>query len=148
MICVAACLPAMPSTTTGTVLAVPMAIPAFRACASFRRRSTTTWAIQLATGLSAYAARLDTDSDAPIGIATGRVRLPIHGAARGEDQREERLAQRRADALSALDLPPDAAPSTRDLYRLEHERTRGLPVDEVRERIARVQQVQLTQWML
>jgi hypothetical protein len=93
---------------------------------------------EMAAEVAAYAARLDTDSDAPIGIATGRVRLPIHGAARGEDQREERLAQRRADALSALDLPPDAAPSTRDLYRLEHERTRGLPVDEVRERIARV----------
>ena len=51
---------------------------------------------------------------------------------------ERHLAELRARALAALDLPPDAEVRTSDFYRLEQERTRGLPADEVRERLARV----------
>jgi hypothetical protein len=63
-----------------------------------------------------------------VGALAGRVRLPAH--------REDAEARRRA--LEALGLPPDADPSTNDLFRLETERTRELPPEERRERIARV----------
>jgi hypothetical protein len=65
---------------------------------------------------------------AAVGARTGRVRLRAHR----EDPERRRLA------LEALGLPLDSDPSTNDLFRLETERTRGLPAEERRERIARV----------
>jgi hypothetical protein len=63
-----------------------------------------------------------------LGARSSRVRLAAHR----EDEQQRRAA------LAALDLPMDAAPSTNDFFRLETERTQGLPPEERRERIARV----------
>jgi hypothetical protein len=65
---------------------------------------------------------------AAVGARSARVRLRAH--------REDPEARRRA--LEALGLPPDAEVGTNDFFRLELERTRELPPEERRERIARV----------
>lgn len=75
------------------------------------------------------ASRLDTSAEAPVAAGSERVRLSVH---------RSDLERLRVEALAALDLPPDARVRTRDLYRLESERTAGLPATERRERIARV----------
>jgi hypothetical protein len=93
---------------------------------------------EIGAAVATCASALRTDADAPIAIRSRRARLAIHGAEDGQAGREAALARRRADALAALDLPPDAALRAQDFYRLEHERTRGLPIEDVRERIARV----------
>ncbi len=63
-----------------------------------------------------------------VGARSTRVRLAAHRADEGERQA----------ALAALGLPPGETPSTNDFFRLETERTQGLPPEERRERIARV----------
>jgi hypothetical protein len=63
-----------------------------------------------------------------VGALSSRVRLAAHREDEGERQA----------ALAALGLRPDETPSTNDFFRLETERTRGLPPEERRERIARV----------
>jgi hypothetical protein len=65
---------------------------------------------------------------AAVGARAGRVRLRAHR----EDPEARRLA------LEALGLPADAELGTNDFFRLELERTRELPPEERRERIARV----------
>jgi hypothetical protein len=65
---------------------------------------------------------------AAVGALSGRVRLSAHAESEAE----------RVAALEALGLPPDAQLGTNDFFRLETERTRGLPPAERRERIARV----------
>jgi hypothetical protein len=67
-------------------------------------------------------------AEAAVGALTERVRLVAH--------REDEAA--RARALEALELPPETELGTNDFFRLETERTRGLPAAERRERIARV----------
>jgi hypothetical protein len=61
-----------------------------------------------------------------VGALASRVRLEAHR----EDEQQRRAA------LAALDLPMDAAPSTNDFFRLETERTKDLPPEQRRERIA------------
>jgi hypothetical protein len=63
-----------------------------------------------------------------VGARSARVRLAAHREDEGERQA----------ALAALGLQPDETPSTNDFFRLETERTQGLPPAERRERIARV----------
>jgi hypothetical protein len=63
-----------------------------------------------------------------LGALASRVRLTAHR----EDEQQRRAA------LAALDLPMDASPSTNDFFRLETERTQGLPPELRRERIASV----------
>ena len=63
-----------------------------------------------------------------VAAGSGSVRLRAHH----EDEAE------RQAALAALGLAATETPSTSDLFRLETERTRGLPPEERRERIARV----------
>jgi hypothetical protein len=83
------------------------------------------------------AAGLDTDADAPVAVATDRVPLPVHGAETGEDGRRRALQVSRRRALEALDLDPEGPePSIGELFVLTHERTRHLPRDEARRRIA------------
>lgn len=65
---------------------------------------------------------------AAVGARSTRVRLRAH--------REDPDARRRA--LEALGLPPETELGTSDFFRLETERTRELPPEERRERIARV----------
>lgn len=69
-----------------------------------------------------------TRTDAVVGVTSGRLRLVAHAPSEAW----------RADALAALDLPPDAEVGTVDLFRLEAERTAQYPHEERRERIARV----------
>jgi hypothetical protein len=71
---------------------------------------------------------LPAGAAAAVGAASGRVRLAAHRESEAE----------RARALAALDLPPDAELGTDAFFRLETERTQGLPAAERRERIARV----------
>ena len=61
--------------------------------------------------------------------ASARVRIPVHRAD---------LPLRRREALAALGLPPDSKLRTRDLYRLEWERTADLSAEQRRERIAKL----------
>jgi len=89
---------------------------------------------ELGAAVAGAAAALATRPDAPVGALSARVAIPVHGA--GEPP-EARAAARR-DALAALDLAPDADVRTADLFRLGAERTRGLPAEERRERLARV----------
>ena len=65
---------------------------------------------------------------AAVGARSARVRLRAH--------REDPEARR--SALAALGLPPGSEIATNDFFRLETERTQGLPPEERRERIARV----------
>jgi hypothetical protein len=65
-------------------------------------------------------------SQSAIGARSARVRLTAHA---------ESEAERKA-ALAALGLAPDAQLGTSDFFRLETERTEGLPPAERRERIA------------
>jgi hypothetical protein len=77
----------------------------------------------------AAASALETRPEAAIAAGSARVRIPVH---RGDPER------RRLEALNALGLPLDSEARTRDLYRLEQERTADLPAEERRERIAKV----------
>jgi hypothetical protein len=75
------------------------------------------------------AAALETRPEAAVAAGSTRVRIPVHRAD---------LELRRLEALGALDLPPDSEARGRDLYRLESERTADLPLEDRRERIAKV----------
>lgn len=81
---------------------------------------------------------LETRTGALVGAALRKVRLATHPGDCAAQERTARLQARRTDALAALGLPADAEASTADFYRLEAERTRGLPANEVRERLSRV----------
>ena len=93
---------------------------------------------EVGEAVSECAAEIKTHSDARVEIAVETVELYVHEAAGGTKAREGAVKQRHADALRALELEPGHEASVRDLYRLEHERTRHLPRDEQRERLARV----------
>jgi hypothetical protein len=75
------------------------------------------------------ALALDTHAGVTVAAGSEQVRIPVH---------QSDLERLRREALAALDLSPDARVRTRDLYRLESERTAGLPAPERRERIAKV----------
>jgi hypothetical protein len=85
---------------------------------------------------AAEADATDADPDAGVALATARLRLPVHGAADGADARTAALAARRAVALAALDLPLDTQLRGSELLALAHERLRGRPLDEARQRLA------------
>jgi hypothetical protein len=75
------------------------------------------------------ASAIETRPEAVVDAGSSRVRIPVHRAD---------LELRRRQALAALELPPDSEARTRDLYRLEWERTADLPAEQRRERIAKV----------
>jgi hypothetical protein len=75
------------------------------------------------------ASAIETRRDVVVAAGSARVRIPVHAA---DPER------RRLEALSALGLPPDSKAGTGELYRLEAERTAGLPEEERRERVAKV----------
>jgi hypothetical protein len=83
------------------------------------------------------AGAIETRADAAVAAAAARVALPVHGAEAGEAARERALAAARAEALAALGLAPDDPIRTGELFRASEERTRGLPPEERRERLAR-----------
>ncbi len=63
-----------------------------------------------------------------VGATSNTLTIPTHTESESD----------RAAAFEALGLPPDATPGTGELFAMEHERTDGLPIDEKRERLARV----------
>ncbi len=66
-----------------------------------------------------------------------RLTLPVHGAADGEEARRAALQAGLARALAALEVDPNAPePGVGELFAITHERTRDLPRDEARRRIA------------
>jgi hypothetical protein len=79
---------------------------------------------------------IETHAGAPVGAAATRVALPVHGAAGGEAAREALLSGERAAALAALGLDAADEPSVGALFAATHARTRHLPRDEARRRIA------------
>jgi len=85
------------------------------------------------------ACGLETSGEAQVAAASANVPLATHGSddldAAG---RPKRLAVLRADALAALELPPDSAASTNELYRKGEELTAGMRAEEARERLSRV----------
>jgi neutral ceramidase len=84
---------------------------------------------EIGRAVVAAASALETRPEAAVAPGSPRVRVPGHRAD---------LERRRLEALTALGLPPDTEARTRDLYRLERERTADLPAEERRERIAKV----------
>jgi hypothetical protein len=83
---------------------------------------------ELGAAVGEAAAALETQRDAAVGAASGRVAIPTWQA---DD------AGRRA-ALAALDLPEESDAGTAELFAMERERTAGYPPAERRERLARV----------
>jgi hypothetical protein len=76
--------------------------------------------------------------DVAVAAGSRRSRVPVHGGELDPADYEAWLAASRAEALRALDLPETSEARSRELYRLERERTEGLPAPERRRRIARV----------
>jgi hypothetical protein len=84
---------------------------------------------EIGRAVALAASAVETRRDVAVAARSARVRIPVHG-----DDPE----RRRLDALAALGLPPDSKAGTGELYRLEAERTAGLPEEERRERVAKV----------
>ena len=89
-----------------------------------------------AIGTAACAIRAN-ESDTRIGAASARVALAVHGGA-DEGAAAEQLAERRRDALAALEIDPDTRVRTQELMRRADALAVTLPAREARERIARV----------
>lgn len=81
---------------------------------------------ELGEAVAEVAGSIETRSDVPIRASAVRVPISVHPPSSA------------APALEALGLPADSEPRTGELFRLEQERTAGLPEAERRERIARV----------
>jgi len=93
---------------------------------------------ELGEAVASAAAAIVPAADAPVAAAAARVALPVHGAEDGEPARQEALAAARRGAQQALDLPADADPDVGGWFRLIDERTRALPREQARPRIAAV----------
>jgi hypothetical protein len=83
---------------------------------------------EIGEAVARAALAIETDENAVIGCESAE--LPVAALAEEPGQREA--------ALAALDLPADDEARVGRLFALEHERTRGYPAAERRERIARV----------
>jgi hypothetical protein len=92
---------------------------------------------ELGRAVAEAASAVESAPGARVGAAASRVQIPVHGADGSEEAYADALARRRSEALDALGLEPDAKLRTGELFRLTHERTRGLEPEVMRERIAR-----------
>ena len=90
---------------------------------------------EVGEAVAAAAARITTTADAPIAADTAWLSVPVHGGA-VDAEREPRLEEERRAALRALAVDPATDPSVAELFAWSHERTRDLPRDEARRRIA------------
>jgi len=91
------------------------------------------WAVaQAALGIKT------SEGGAEVGAATRSIRLLAHPGVDSEAARQERLAASRSGALRTLGLDPTTRIRSQDLSRLAYARTRSLPHDERRARIAEV----------
>lgn len=93
---------------------------------------------ELGEAVAAAAAEIETRADAVVDARATKVDIPVHGAEGGEASYARALAARRAEALAALGLPPDAQVGTAELFRLGDEQARTFPPEQARERIARL----------
>ncbi len=93
---------------------------------------------ELGAAVADAAREIETASDAQVGAAATRLRIPCHPGEPDDEADARHFEALRRDALAALDLPPETEAGTAELYALEHERTRELPLAERRARIARV----------
>ncbi|RIL00849.1 MAG: hypothetical protein DCC71_18390, partial [Proteobacteria bacterium] len=91
---------------------------------------------EVGEAVAAAAGAIRSDADAPVAAGARALVLPVHGADRDEAAREALLEAARRRALEALDLDAGADPGVGELFALTHERTRHLPRDEARRRIA------------
>jgi hypothetical protein len=92
---------------------------------------------ELGVAVANAALAITTDADVAVAADSVRLALPVHGAADGEELRRAVLDAGRKRALAALELDPTCAePGVGELFAMTHERTRHLPRDEARRRIA------------
>lgn len=92
---------------------------------------------ELGAAVAEAAARIDTSADAPIAADATWLTLPVHGINADGTPRTEQLEAERVATLRALDFDPAAdAPSVGELFTATHARTRHLPRDDARRRIA------------
>jgi len=93
---------------------------------------------EIGTAVAHAAARITTEPVADIGGAARWIRLVAHPGASSEAERRERLAASRSAALRTLGLDPATRIRSQDLFQLAYDRTRTLPADERRVRVAQV----------
>jgi hypothetical protein len=92
---------------------------------------------EVGVAVANVALAITTDADVTVAADSVRLTLPVHGAADGEEVRRAVLDAGRKRALAALDFDPSCAePGVGELFAMTHERTRHLPRDEARRRIA------------
>jgi hypothetical protein len=84
------------------------------------------------------ATHIETTAEAEVGGAARSVRLLAHPGASSETERRRQLAASRSAALRTLGLDPATRIRSQDLFRIAYERTRALPLDERRARVAQV----------
>ncbi len=93
---------------------------------------------EIGRAVAEVAVGAKTSASVPVGAASARTAIPVHGGDLAGGDYDEWLRSTRAAALDALGFPPDAELRSADFYRLERERTEGLDAGARRERIARV----------
>jgi hypothetical protein len=91
---------------------------------------------EVGDAVAGAAGAIRTTADAPVAAGARALVLPVHGADRDAGAREALLEDARRRALEALDLRADADPGVGELFAMTHARTRHLPRDEARRRIA------------
>lgn len=89
---------------------------------------------EIAHAVVSCARGIETTAAADVAAEAHAVALEVHEA--GSGAREELLEERRVEAMAALGLESEERLRVRDFYRLEHERTAHLQIDEQRERLA------------
>ena len=93
--------------------------------------------LEVGVAVANAALAIATNADVEVAADSVCLALPVHGAADGEEVRRTVLAAGRKRALAALELDPTCAePGVGELFAMTHERTRHLPRDEARRRIA------------
>ena len=93
--------------------------------------------LEVGVAVANAALAITTNADVEVAADSVRLALPVHGAADGEEVRRTVLAAGRKRALAALEVDPTGGePGVGELFAMTHERTRHLPRDEARRRIA------------
>jgi neutral/alkaline ceramidase-like enzyme len=93
---------------------------------------------EIGTAVAQAAAQITTTAVVEIGAAARSIRLLAHPGATSEAERRQHLAATRSAALRTLGLDPATRIRSQDLFRLAYDRTRTLPLDERRARVAEV----------
>ncbi|MDJ0868492.1 MAG: neutral/alkaline non-lysosomal ceramidase N-terminal domain-containing protein [Myxococcota bacterium] len=91
---------------------------------------------EVGEAVAAAAGAIETDGAAEIAASETRVAIPVHGAEAGEAARRASLERQRGEAARALGLADSERPGILEWFALTHARTRSLPRDEARRRIA------------